>query len=450
MAWPARIIAKRPTAVGSTQPLPKRKRRVASGTVATQQANLPRQCSITKPHATSQGMRLEIPTSISLAVKSWVPDTVKWFRDRAQQHALKPLPFDMVLKIGTDCSGLEAPVHAMKAMGFRLEQVFSSETVGWKREYLRLNLAPQTQIFKDMLRRDHGSLPSCDIYCCGFSCKPFSTLHTRSRMFKEKEAKVFFGAVNTIRATLPPVAVLENVRGIRKVMSRVLQTLKGLGAYNIVVCDIDPRDAGEPVSRPRVYFVLVRSDVSTVSGDRLRAVAADILSCRFGKAAATLESRLLPEGCGLLSRFDVGAAATRRWAKQARRGIEGCQEKWHKTIGSSPRVPIIPPISGIGPRATAMLEAMLANLRMHRLPGKNIDVSQSMGRCRFTEFVPTITPGAKIVIGCRHRTLSPIEMLLLSGIPVGELMWPSSFKAHNFADMAGNTMHCMAVCSLFS
>ena len=75
-------------------------------------------------------------------------------------------------------------------------------------------------------------------------------------MFIEKEAKVFFGAVNTIRATLPPVVVLENVRGIRKVLSRVLRTLKGLGAYSIVVFDVDPRDDGEPVSRPRVYFVL--------------------------------------------------------------------------------------------------------------------------------------------------------------------------------------------------
>ena len=264
-------------------------------------------------------------------------------------------------------------------------------------------------------------------------------------MFKEKEAKVFFGAVNTIRATLPPVVVLENVRGIRKVLSRVLRTLKGLGAYSIVVFDVDPRDDGEPVSRPRVYFVLVRSDLLAVPGDRLHTVAADILSCcSVGKAAATLESRLLPEGCGLLSRF--ADEAERR--SKARRGIRGREEKWQKTLGSVPRVPLSPPINGIGQRATAMFEAMLANHGMHGMPCKNIDVSQSMGRCRFTEFVPTITPGAKIVIGCRRRVLSPIEMLLLSGIPVGELLWPSSFKARHFADMAGNTMHCMSVQSL--
>ena len=38
-------------------------------------------------------------------------------------------------------------------------------------------------------------------------------------------------------------AVLENVQGIRKVLKRVLQTLKRLGAYSILVGDITPRQA---------------------------------------------------------------------------------------------------------------------------------------------------------------------------------------------------------------
>jgi hypothetical protein len=92
-----------------------------------------------------------------------------------------------------------------------------------------------------------------------------------------------------------------------------------------------------------------------------------------------------------------------------------------------------------------MLEVLTAKAGLNRLPSdQNIDVSQSFGRCRFTSFVPTITPGAKIVIGCRRRLLSPIEMLLLNGIPVGDLVWPASFASRHFADMAGNTMHCAA------
>ena len=86
----------------------------------------------------------------------------------------------------------------------------------------------------------------------------------------------------------------------------------------------------------------------------------------------------------------------------------------------------------------------MADLGMRDLPHQNIDVSQSRGRCRFTEFVPTITPGAKIVIGSRRRLLHPIEMLLLCGVPVGELTWPSSFEGRHFQDMAGNSMHCVS------
>ena len=102
------------------------------------------------------------------------------------------------------------------------------------------------------------------------------------------------------------------------------------------------------------------------------------------------------------------------------------------------------PIAGLSTRAAATLEACVADLGMRDLPHQNIDVSQSRGRCRFTEFVPTIAPGAKIVIGSRRRLLHPIEMLLLCGVPVGELTWPSSFEGRHFQDMAGNSMHCMS------
>jgi len=80
---------------------------------------------------------------------------------------------------------------------------------------------------------------------------------------------------------------------------------------------------------------------------------------------------------------------------------------------------------------------LTAKAGLQRLPSEqNIDVSQSLGRCRFASFVPTITPGAKIVIGCRRRLPSPIEMLLLNGIPVGDLVWPASFASRHFADPA--------------
>jgi site-specific DNA-cytosine methylase len=348
---------------------------------------------------------------------------------------------------------LEAPVLAMRAMGFHVQHVFSSEVIAYKRDFIRLN-SPGVPLYEDMSKRDHSSVPDCDLYVCGFPCKPWSSLHSRTKLFREPGAKVFSETVETIRVTQPPAVVLENVAGIRKVMPRILRTLKQLG-YAIVVLDIDPRDAGEPASRPRVYFVLVRMDRLAVKDE---GAIAEISRGLLGGSppAAPLADRLLPEGCDLLLRFPAPAeprskaraaparssarAASAPAASRSKRGT-----RWQMQLRSLPRVPLSPPIAGIGERITRMLEVLTAKAGLNRLPSdQNIDVSQSFGRCRFTSFVPTITPGAKIVIGCRRRLLSPIEMLLLNGIPVGDLVWPASFASRHFADMAGNTMHCAA------
>ena len=84
-----------------------------------------------------------------------------------------------VLHIGTDCSGVEAPIH---------------------------------------------------VYVSGFSCRPFSMLHNQSALLDEPEAKVFYGVARRIRMVRPPVFVLENVQGIKRVLPQVLETLECEGA----------------------------------------------------------------------------------------------------------------------------------------------------------------------------------------------------------------------------
>ena len=398
-----------------------------------------------EPLAAPQGRKLDVPLRAAAAAKMWAKEALNLCRGQASKHSLPPPSLDKRWRVGTDCSGLEAPVHALRAMGFRVEHTFSSESVAFKRDFIRLN-SPGVPLCEDILKRDHGDLPQCDLYVCGFPCKPWSSLHSRTKLFKEPGAKVFFEAVRAIRVALPPAAVLENVQGIRKVLPRILQALKKLG-YAIVVLDIDPRDAGEPVSRPRVYFVLVRRDLLAVTdAGEIAAIARGVLG--ESRTAAPLGDRLLPEGCGLLSRFAAPAGPRSKAAAPA-----GPRSKagtaWRQQLCSLPRSPLGPRIAGVGERSACMLEVMTAKAGLQRLPAdKNIDVSQSLGRCRFTAYVPTITPSAKIVLGCRRRLLSPIEMLLLNGIPVDELVWPSSFESRHFADMAGNTMHCAAAPSL--
>ena len=63
----------------------------------------------------------------------------------------------------------------------------------------------------------------------------------------------------------PPLAVLENVGGLRRVMAKVLRDLEKLKWYFVIWMMIDSEALGEPVSRPRCYFLLVRRDASISS-----------------------------------------------------------------------------------------------------------------------------------------------------------------------------------------
>ena len=67
--------------------------------------------------------------------------------------------------MGTDCSGSDAPLIALRAVqlpyGFRHQ--FSSEVDTKKRSFLKANF-PGVVVHHDMLKRDHAQLPHIDVY----------------------------------------------------------------------------------------------------------------------------------------------------------------------------------------------------------------------------------------------------------------------------------------------
>ena len=202
--------------------------------------------------------RFDIPTSLQEHFRRWGPNLL---------HRLAaagcPTPQVSGLRVGTDCSGLEAPVLALRALNVAHRHVFSSEVNDKKRQYIKTNFAsasprgnPQLNLSPDMLSRDHQSLPLCDLYVCGFPCKPFSKLHHKSLGLREKEARPFTAVLKTLRAILPAVAVLENVRGIAPYLPKIWARLRSLQWYEVLTVEIDPATMGEPVSRPRFCFHL--------------------------------------------------------------------------------------------------------------------------------------------------------------------------------------------------
>jgi len=198
------------------------------------------------------------------------------------------------LTVGTDCSGANAPILALRAMGIRHRHVFSCEANPKKREFIDAN-SPKAVIFPDMLTRDHRALPAHNVYVCGFPCTPFSALHQGSRLLRDPNARPFFAMLSALRQALPQLAILENVLGIRQVMAKMWKHTRKLRWYEALTFLIDPADMGEPVRRPRYYFVLIRSDVAVARGKELHRLAGMLAEVGVKPAGEIpLSRRLLP------------------------------------------------------------------------------------------------------------------------------------------------------------
>ena len=66
----------------------------------------------------------------------------------------------MTVRVGTDCSGLEAPLLALRAMQVPFHHVFNSEINPRNRTVIEENFASAPlQVYPDMLRRHREILP---------------------------------------------------------------------------------------------------------------------------------------------------------------------------------------------------------------------------------------------------------------------------------------------------
>ena len=324
------------------------------------------------------------------------------------------------LRVGTDCAGLEAPILSLRAMQIKHTHVFTCEQDAKKREYIRQNFS-EAAMFEDMCARDPATLPHHDLYVCGFPCKPFSTLHAGSSFFRQKEARPFFAVIRTLRTCLPAVAVLENVLGIKRVLARVWRALRSLQWYEVLTLEIDPHDMGEPVARPRVFFILIRVDVAVPNLDEL---ASRLLHAGRSAATPPLSARLLPSS----------SPVVQHWQQQQRR---------KQAARPSSTLAATQGVGGLTPR---MEDALRAAGVLHT--GGNVDVSQSVGWSRARDVCPVVTPGSRIVVGELKRLVLPIEKCLVHLVPVHTLRWPSCLQDSDIADLGGNTMHLCAAGAL--
>lgn len=175
------------------------------------------------------------------------------------------------LDVATDCSGIEAPLMALKLLKINFQQQWASDIDPYCIETMKLNYdTPILGYFDDMMKRDNSKLPSVDIYIAGFPCQAFSICGLRQGFNDKNKGTIFFGCLDVIKNTSPKVFILENVKGLvfhdkKNTFKIVLDELNNLGNYSISYKVMNTCDYGIPQSRNRIYIVGIRKDVQKSS-----------------------------------------------------------------------------------------------------------------------------------------------------------------------------------------
>ena len=77
------------------------------------------------------------------------------------------------LTIGTDCSGMEAPIQALRRMGIAHIHEFRCDSCPQVRRTIDASF-PHKIMYTNVTERDNRLTPYTDVYVARFPCHPFS------------------------------------------------------------------------------------------------------------------------------------------------------------------------------------------------------------------------------------------------------------------------------------
>ena len=162
------------------------------------------------------------------------------------------------LKVGTDCSGIEAPLQALNLLKIPYKHIFSCDNDPHVVKSILANHKPKI-IYNDIFTRNTSELPLLDFYVAGFPCQTFSTLGKRAG-FSDTRGTIFFECYNAIKTCVPKFFILENVKGLLthdkgKTFETILDKLQKLKTYNIYWKLMNTKNYGVPQSRERIYII---------------------------------------------------------------------------------------------------------------------------------------------------------------------------------------------------
>ena len=170
-------------------------------------------------------------------------------------------------QFATDCSGIEMPLNAFKALGLKYNVVFSSDIDKNCKDYIIKNHKPNKfyDNIKQRKNKDYTNVP-IDFYVAGFPCQTFSSLGRNEGFDNEKKGQIFFDVFNFIKTNRPKVFILENVRHLTfhdkgntfKVIQKYLKKLKD---YDVKWKLLNTKDYGIPQTRTRIYIIGIKKSL---------------------------------------------------------------------------------------------------------------------------------------------------------------------------------------------
>ena len=171
-----------------------------------------------------------------------------------------------LVRIGTDCSGIEAPIQALKKLGISHKHMFSSDIDKYVIQSIKANYKPEI-IFGDITNRNIKEVPNIDIYVCGFPCQSFSLAGQR-KGFDDERGIIFFSCLEVIFKKEPKIFILENVKGLinhdkGKTFKIIIDELTSLENYTVYWELLNTKDYGIPQNRERLFIIGIRIDVQT-------------------------------------------------------------------------------------------------------------------------------------------------------------------------------------------
>lgn len=121
------------------------------------------------------------------------------------------------------------------------------------------NIIPEGDITKVL-----NKVPDHDILCGGFPCQAFSNAG-KKLAFDDERGLLFDNIVQILKNKNPSLAILENVKHIKKVSNGevykyIYDQINKIG-YSLFDVEISPDQLGIPQNRERVVFIAIRNDL---------------------------------------------------------------------------------------------------------------------------------------------------------------------------------------------